>query len=150
MISLYKTRDDLFGTDVRYMMVVVWRWRSDDNGVMAFVDTDDSVQKTMGIDFGIPLHRICDAWLAHDGTWWYLKHVIELIFCSYLHFLAMPTFLHFSCLFVVPCGPRTHVHHSLFSLVIVHFVFHHDIDGFSLSCSVSDSYKRNARRGNPR
>ena len=32
-----------------------------------FVDGDDSGQKTMGIDFGIPLHAICNKWLAHDG-----------------------------------------------------------------------------------
>ena len=82
--------------------MVVWRRWCD--GVMAFVDGDDSGQKTIGVDFGIPLHAICDKWLAHNGP-----EACDWIELFNKFFLAMCLlFGNFVCLFVVACCLRTH------------------------------------------
>ena len=72
------------------MVVKMVVWRSWCDGVMAFVDGDDSGQKTIGIDFGIPFMQFTtNDWPIMD-----LKHVTELNFlinfslpCAY--FLAI-------------------------------------------------------------
>ena len=100
---------------------------------------DDSGQKTMGIDFGIPLDAICDIWIAHDGP---ERHVMELNFFFPLYFL-LPGIFHMSC-----CSRMLSEDTPLFfsSFLGDRAFCHHVYDGFNNHIKACYCYSNHVHR----